>query len=51
MENNNFQIEPDVIVGAKPNRCVFYDSQIYHKPLQDPNTEIRIIQPFFIKFY
>lgn len=50
-EEPYIQIEPDIIIGAKPNRCVFYDSQIYHKPLQDPNTEIRIIQPFFITFY
>jgi hypothetical protein len=49
-ENNNYQIEPDVIVGAKPNRCVFYESQIWHRPLQDKNTEMRIVQPFFIKF-
>jgi hypothetical protein len=45
---NDFQIEPDVIIGSKPNRCVFYDSQIWHKPLQDKNTEMRIVQPFFI---
>jgi hypothetical protein len=45
---NNFQIEPDVIVGSKPNRCVFYDSQIWHRPFQDKNTETRIVQPFFI---
>jgi len=49
MEKIPFQIEPDIIVGAKLNRCVFYDSQIYHKPLQDQNTEMRIVQPFFIK--
>ena len=49
-ENNNTQIEPDIIIGAKPNRCVFYDSQIPHRPLQNKNTEMRIVQPFFIKF-
>jgi hypothetical protein len=47
-EENNFQIEPDIIIGAKPNRCVFYDSQLWHRPLQDSNTEMRIVQPFFI---
>lgn len=47
-EENNMQIEPDIIIGAKPNRCVFYDSQLWHKPLQDENTEMRIVQPFFI---
>ena len=44
-----YQIEPDVLIGAKPNRCVFYDSQIWHRPLQDENNEMRIIQPFFLK--
>jgi hypothetical protein len=44
-----YQIEPDVLIGAKPNRCVFYDSQIWHRPLQDENNEMRIIQPFFVK--
>jgi hypothetical protein len=50
IEEDIHQIEPDVIVGAKPNRCVFYNSQINHRPLQDKNTEMRIVQPFFIKF-
>jgi hypothetical protein len=44
-----YQIEPDVLIGAKPNRCVFYDSQIWHRPLQDKTNEMRIVQPFFIK--
>jgi hypothetical protein len=48
-ENNNDQIEPDIIIGAKPNRCVFYNSQIPHRPLQNKKTEMRIVQPFFIK--
>ena len=48
--NENYQIEPDIIIGAKPNRCVFYDPQITHSPLQSKKTEIRIIQPFFITY-
>lgn len=44
------QIEPDIIIGAKPNRCVFYDSQIFHTPLQSKDNEMRLIQPFFIKY-
>lgn len=47
-DKDSFQIEPDIIIGAKPNRCVFYESQIWHRPLQDCNTEMRIVQPFFI---
>ena len=47
---DSFQIEPDIIVGSKPNRCVFYDTQISHKPLQSKDNELRIIQPFFIKY-
>jgi len=49
-EENNDQIEPDIIIGAKPNRCILYDSQIPHRALQNKKTEIRIVQPFFIKF-
>jgi hypothetical protein len=47
-DKDSFQIEPDIIIGAKPNRCVFYDSQIWHRPLQDKDTEMRVVQPFFI---
>jgi hypothetical protein len=43
------QIEPDIIIGAVPNRCVFYDPTIWHRPLQDKKTNMRIIQPFFLK--
>lgn len=46
----DFQIEPDIIVGSKPNRCVFYDTQISHKPLQSKDNQVRIVQPFFIKY-
>lgn len=49
MDVNKDQIEPDIIIGAKPNRCVYYDPNIWHRPLQDKNTEMRIVQPFFIK--
>lgn len=45
------QIEPDVLIGAKPNRCVFYDSSIWHSPSHSKDTEIRLVQPFFIKIY
>jgi hypothetical protein len=44
-----YQMEPDIIIGAKPNRCVFYDSQIWHKPFQDENNEMRIVQAFFVR--
>ena len=47
--SSNEQIEPDIIIGAVPNRCVFYDPKIWHRPLQDKRTELRIIQPFFMK--
>ena len=43
------QIEPDVLVGSKPNRCVFYKSDVWHGPSHDKKTEMRLIQPFFIK--
>lgn len=40
--------EPDIIIGAKTNRCVFYNPQLFHSPLHDKDTEVRLIQPFFI---
>jgi hypothetical protein len=45
------QIEPDVIIGAKPNRCVFYESNVWHAPSHSEDTEVRLIQPFFIKIH
>jgi len=44
-----FHREPTMIVGAKSNRCVFYPTSTWHSPLQDKNTEVRLIQPFFVK--
>ena len=41
--------EPTIIIGAKSNRCVFYNSQAWHAPLQEKETEKRLVQPFFIK--
>jgi len=41
--------EPNLIIGAKSNRCVFYNPLTWHSPLQDKNTTTRLIQPFFIK--
>ena len=44
-----YQREPSMIIGAKTNKCVFYDAKQLHAPLQDKDTETRLIQPFFIK--
>ena len=46
--SNLYQIEPDIVVGAKPNRCLYYSSNMWHSPGHDKNTELRLIQPFFI---
>lgn len=43
-----FQVEPDILIGSKPNRCVFYDAKTWHSVGYDPACEERIIQPFFI---
>lgn len=48
-EENFKQIEPDIIIGAKPNRMVIYNSNIMHKPLQDEQNSLRLIQPFFLE--
>ena len=42
------QIEPDILIGSKPNRCVYYDTNIWHSPGHNENTEVRFVQPFFI---
>lgn len=42
------QIEPDLIVGSKPNRMVLYSGNIYHSAGYDPLSKSRLIQPFFI---
>ena len=47
--SSQFHREPNLIVGAKSNRCVFYSPLKWHSPLQDKNTTVRLIQPFFIK--
>jgi len=47
--DNLYQREPSMIIGAKTNKCVFYDANQLHAPLQDKDTETRLIQPFFIK--
>jgi len=46
--SHQHQIEPDIMVGSKPNRCVYYSSDLWHSPGHDKNTEIRLVQPFFI---
>ena len=43
------QYEPDIIVGSKPNRCIFYNADMYHTANYDLDNEDRFIQPFFIK--
>jgi hypothetical protein len=46
---NKDQWEPDIVIGAKPNRMIVYNSNIWHEPNFDKNIESRFIQPFFIK--
>jgi hypothetical protein len=42
------QIEPDIMIGAKPNRCIFYKTDIFHCPGHNKKTDVRLVQPFFI---
>jgi hypothetical protein len=46
---NKDQLEPDLVVGAKPNRLIIYNTSTWHEPCIDFNTEVRIIQVVFIK--
>jgi len=43
------QFEPDLVIGAKPNRMIIYNGLISHEACFDKNNEVRIVQPFFIK--
>lgn len=43
------QYEPDIIVGSKPNRMIYYKADILHSANYNLNIDERIIQPFFIK--
>lgn len=41
------QIEPDIIIGSKPNRCIFYKSNIFHSAGIDWRQDKRTVQIFF----
>lgn len=40
--------EPTVIIGSRSNRCVFYNSQVWHCPPMLQTVEERWTQPFFL---
>ena len=46
--SHGHQIEPDLVIGSKPNRMIVYSGNIYHSAGFDPLTKDRLIQPFFI---
>jgi hypothetical protein len=43
------QLEADMIIGSKPNRCIFYDSSIYHAAGIDWEERVRNTLVFFLK--
>lgn len=43
------QYEPDIIVGSKPNRMIYYNADVLHTANYNVNINERIVQPFFIK--
>jgi len=43
------QFDPDIVIGAKPNRLIMYKSETWHEPCIDLNTELRVIQVAFIQ--
>jgi hypothetical protein len=43
------QIEPDIIVGSKPNRCLFYPTNVNHSAGIDWRKEERTVQVFFLE--
>tara|TARA_A100000171_G_scaffold50890_1_gene63478 strand:- start:686 stop:1243 length:558 start_codon:yes stop_codon:yes gene_type:complete len=48
--NSKEEYEPTAIIGAKPNRCVFYKSNTWHCPPMEQKVEERWTQPFFISY-
>ncbi len=48
--NSKEDYEPTAIIGAKYNRCVFYNSLTPHSPTMEQKVEERWTQPFFIVY-
>jgi len=46
--NNHKDYEPTIIIGSRLNRCVWYDTQIWHSPTMEQSVDERWTQPFFI---
>lgn len=40
--------KPSIIIGSKPNRCLYYNALEWHQPNLDQETDVRIVQTFFI---
>jgi hypothetical protein len=43
------QIEPDIVIGSKTNRCIIYNSDIPHAAGIDWEEKVRNILVFFLK--
>lgn len=41
------QIEPDIIIGSKPNRCIIYKSDLFHSAGIDWRQDKRTVQVLF----
>jgi hypothetical protein len=46
--NNETDHEPTIIIGSRMNRCVWYNSQVWHSPTMEQSVDERWTQPFFI---
>lgn len=47
--SHELQVEPEIIVGSKINRCVIYDSNILHSAGIEWEDKVRNIIAFFLK--
>jgi hypothetical protein len=47
--SNELQVEPEIIVGSKPNRCIIYDTNILHSPGIEWEDKVRNVLVFFLK--
>ena len=46
--NDHTDYEPTVVIGSRYNRCVFYNTQVYHCPSMEQSVEERWTQPFLL---
>ena len=47
--SSEVHVEPEIIVGSKPNRCIIYDADILHSAGIEWEDKVRNVLVFFLK--